>query len=123
MNAKKRAEKIAEMFRKEGGALGIDSIAAQIEEAEREVHINLAKTQAVIMGESVMLGGKIVTNEELYKQPTDYVKEAYASGFKAAREKAAGMLEKHFDLSKSPEFVFHSNACKELADRIRRMEP
>lgn len=33
-----------------------------------------------------MLNGKLITNEELYKQPTDYIKEARAAALEEAAQ-------------------------------------
>ena len=54
-----------------------------------EAHKEIAAKQALVHGEGVMLGGRVVTNEELYKQPTDYIREARSEGFAEAREMAA----------------------------------
>lgn len=76
-----------------------DSIAAALraeyERGARESHYEIAQKQADVRGESVMLCGKLVTNEGLYKQPTDYVKEADAAGYK--RGKAEGYVEGQID--------------------------
>lgn len=53
-----------------------EALEAFAAEAVKEDHEERAAKQALIQGESVMLGGKPVTNEELYKQPTDYIREA-----------------------------------------------
>lgn len=58
-------------------------------EIQEEVHKELALEQALIHGESVMVDGKVFTNEELYKQPTDYIKEAVAQ----EREECAKVAE------------------------------
>lgn len=92
-----RAEKIVKEGEKASGKIGsrdfiIHFIAAQIQEAQAEAVAEIANKQALIHGESVMLNGKLVTNEELYKQPTDYVKEAYVQGFNDARDMAEGIV-------------------------------
>jgi len=68
----------------------------RVEEERREI----AAKQALIHGESVMLGGKVITNEELYKQPTDYIKEAKAEGFNEGVEAAARLVETHDELTR-----------------------
>lgn len=93
-------------------------IKSQIEEACAEAvrtsHYELAQKQANVMGESVMLCGKLVTNEELYKQPTDYVKEAYAEGFSAAQKQAVGIAHDYTALRDS---------SIEIERRLREMKP
>lgn len=95
------------------------AITSQLDEAVREAHYTLAKTQALVMGESVMLGGKIITNEELYKHPTDYVKQAFAEGFAAAREKAAGIASQPMTYEDWCKYDGENN----IADHIRALRP
>ncbi len=124
MDAKTRAEKIVSMthlWHVTGqGYLDeiVPKIAAQIEEAEREVVLEIAEKQLAIHGESVMLNGKLITNEELYKQPTDYVKEAYAEGFRAG-EVAGGNPDNIIYHKKS--YVDGFNAAREKAKGIAEL--
>ena len=147
MTPQARAEKIGELFgfskRVPLDKEAKESIAAQIEEAEREAVAEIAAKQALIYGESVMLGGKLVTNEELYKQPTDYIKEAkeeialawekngaslrawirekekaekaFTEGYNTAKEQAAKICEDIECLDEDHQ------AC--VSERIRAMQP
>jgi hypothetical protein len=64
-------------------------VTASIEEAVKEREQEIVLKQALVLGESITLGGKIVTNEELYKQPVDYIREARAEAF----EESASLAE------------------------------
>lgn len=91
MTNQQRAEKIVQEFHGFDGyerKAMVELITTQLDAAVREAYYELAQKQANVMGESVMLCGKLVANEELYKQPTDYVKEAYAEGFAAKYREA-----------------------------------
>jgi len=79
----------------------LDFIAAQIREAVAEAERARAATQALITGDSIVLGGKLISNEEFYKQPTDYVKDAKAEAY----EDAAKILESMID-SNTSEVLF-----------------
>ncbi len=128
MDAKSRAEKIYFDILLDHWPCGADDsvglrheIAAQIEEAEKEAVLRIAERQALVHGESVMLDGKLITNEELYKQPTDYIKEAKAEGFKSGcewmREEAAHLVDRPIDeplVARRPGYY--------LADKIRSIQ-
>ena len=103
----KRAKEVAEKFVDKINGMPWDShelekmivVALESYAKEKMLEAEMERTtrQAMIMGESVMLGGKLVTNEELYKQPTDYIKEAKA----AQREADARIVESfRFDRDK-----------------------
>ena len=87
MNAKERAEKIVATINLQGCKPDtlISRIAAQIEEAEREAHCSCGNN-----------AGRCNT--------------CYASGFKAAREKAIEVYRK-------------SGTSEEAEERLRRLEP
>lgn len=83
-------------------------------EIREEVHKEIAAKQAVVYGESVMIDGKVLTNEELYKQPTDYIKEAVAQ----EREKCAKVCEDYGGIvGACPECG--NNSQRDIAAQIR----
>jgi hypothetical protein len=103
-----------------GWDLGRNNPDPAILEAERkagreEAHLEIARKQLEIHGESVTLNGRVVTNEELYKQPTDYVKEADAEGYRRGLEEAANMIIDYCGIK-------HNCGLTNLAERIKMLE-
>lgn len=84
----------------------INEIDSALREYGEAIHREIAAKQALIHGESLMLNGKVITNEEFYKQPTDYVKEADAEGFRRGYNEGV-----HDGISDSVHCKEHSDAA------------
>lgn len=95
-------------------------IAAQIAEA---VAAAVADKQSAIEEaerEAYLKGHARVHLPEEGKQQCDV---CFKLGFNAAREMAKGILETRMDRCSLPEYEFLTNACKDMADEIGKMEP
>lgn len=88
-------------------------VTAYAEERVKEAHVEIAAKQALINGESVMLGGKLVTNEELYKQSVDYIREARAE----ALEEAANKILKAHTCLRDCKCLLFAEAIRALKDK------
>lgn len=70
-----------------------DELISVLESFAREAverdHERMSAKQTAIYGESTMLNGRWVTNEELYKQPVDYIREARKEALEFCAELAA----------------------------------